>query len=129
MTGGKGGNGGNLQSFGNSGLFDDGATRRKPAETGGNPVQRLCSGNRSWFGCLTQGVHARRISGRTYAHRLRKLRKPSVRSVDRRRTLVAIGPAHVGRQGEGDLAVVMARRRTKLEGLQSLPAQFDVVHR
>src|SRR4030088_3236712 len=28
-----GGKGGNLQSFGNRGLFDDGATRRKPAET------------------------------------------------------------------------------------------------
>ena len=32
-SGGKGGKGGNLQSFGNNGLFDDGATRRKPAET------------------------------------------------------------------------------------------------
>jgi hypothetical protein len=32
----RGGKGGNLQFFGNSGLFDDGATRRKPAETGGN---------------------------------------------------------------------------------------------
>ena len=36
-SGGKGGKGGNLQSLGNSGLFDDGATWRKPAETGGNP--------------------------------------------------------------------------------------------
>ena len=36
MSGGKGGKGGNLQSLGNSGLFDDGATWRKPAETGGN---------------------------------------------------------------------------------------------
>jgi hypothetical protein len=35
-SGGKGGKGGNLQSFGNNGLFDDGATWRKPAETGGN---------------------------------------------------------------------------------------------
>jgi hypothetical protein len=35
-SGGKGGKGGNLQSFGNSSLFDDGAMRRKPAETGGN---------------------------------------------------------------------------------------------
>ena len=33
ITGGKGGKGGNLQSLGNSGFFDDGATRRKP---GGN---------------------------------------------------------------------------------------------
>jgi hypothetical protein len=39
--GGKGGKGGNLQSFGNSGLFDDGATRRKPAETGGNPCRNF----------------------------------------------------------------------------------------
>src|SRR5260370_17441350 len=51
-----------------------------------------------------------------------------VRSVDRAGALVAVGPAHVGRQGEGDLAVVMARRRAKLEGLQALAAQFDVVH-
>jgi hypothetical protein len=35
-SGGKGGKGGNLRSFGNRGLFDGGATRRKPAETGGN---------------------------------------------------------------------------------------------
>src|ERR1700730_8457991 len=55
MTGGKGGKGGNLQSFGNSSLFDDGATRRKPAETGGNPLQRLCSRNCPQFCCLTQG--------------------------------------------------------------------------
>ena len=54
-SGGKGGKGGNLQSFGNSGLFDDGATRRKPAETGGNPLQRLCSRNRPAFPCLTLG--------------------------------------------------------------------------
>src|SRR4029077_2821476 len=33
----SGGKGGNLQSLGNSGLFDDGATWRKPAETGGTP--------------------------------------------------------------------------------------------
>src|SRR5260370_35685475 len=50
-------------------------------------------------------------------------------SVDRRRALVAIGPAHVRRQSEGDLAVVVARRRAELEGLQALAAQFDVVHR
>ena len=36
MTGGKGAKGGNLESLGNRGLFDDGAKRRKPAETGGN---------------------------------------------------------------------------------------------
>src|ERR1700736_1413445 len=58
MTGGKGGKGGNLQSFGNSGLFDDGATRRKPAETGGNPLRRLCSRNCPQFCCLTQGVRS-----------------------------------------------------------------------
>jgi hypothetical protein len=33
MTGGKGAKGGNLESLGNSGLFDDGAKRRKLAET------------------------------------------------------------------------------------------------
>src|SRR5580704_7600624 len=52
----------------------------------------------------------------------------AARSVDRRRALVAIGPAHVGRQGEGDLAVVVARRRAELERLEALAAQFDVVH-
>jgi hypothetical protein len=36
MSGGKGGKGGNLESLGNTGLSDDGAKRRKPAETGGN---------------------------------------------------------------------------------------------
>jgi hypothetical protein len=36
MSGGKGGKGGNLQSLGKRGLFDEGAKRRKPAETGGN---------------------------------------------------------------------------------------------
>ena len=40
-SGGKGGKGGNLQSLGNSGLFDDGATRRKPTETGGNPCRNF----------------------------------------------------------------------------------------
>src|SRR5258708_25416111 len=49
-------------------------------------------------------------------------------SVDRAGALVAVRPAHVGRQGEGDLAVVVARRRAELEGLQPLAAQFDVVH-
>ena len=44
-TGGKGGKVGYLQPLGNSGLFDDGATWRKPAETGGNPLQKLCSRN------------------------------------------------------------------------------------
>ena len=33
MSGGKGGKGGNLESLGNTGLADDGAKRRKPAET------------------------------------------------------------------------------------------------
>src|SRR5882724_1292771 len=33
-----------------------------------------------------------------------------VQSVDRAQPFVAIGPAHVGRQGEGDLAIVVARR-------------------
>ena len=56
-TGGKGGKGGNLQSLGNSGLFDDGATWRKPAETGGNPLQKLCSRNCPHFPCLTFGLH------------------------------------------------------------------------
>jgi hypothetical protein len=45
-TGGKGGKGGNLESLGNGALSDDGAKRRKPAETGGNPLQELCSRNR-----------------------------------------------------------------------------------
>jgi hypothetical protein len=69
MSGGNAGNAGNLQSLGNSGLFGPAAKRRKLAEIGGNSLQRLCPGNRSWFGCLIQGVHARRFSGRTYAHR------------------------------------------------------------
>jgi hypothetical protein len=54
----SGGKGGNLESLGNSGLFDDGATLRKPAETGGNPLQRLCSRNCPQFCCLTQGVQS-----------------------------------------------------------------------
>ena len=66
-SGGKGGKGGNLQSFGNSGLFDDGATRRKPAET---PAE-TCSGNCPLFCCLTHGVQ----SMQSTTHRLRKLRK------------------------------------------------------
>jgi hypothetical protein len=36
MSGGKGAKGGNLESLGNRGPADDVATRRKPAETGGN---------------------------------------------------------------------------------------------
>jgi hypothetical protein len=36
MSGGKGAKGGNLESLGNTGLADDAAKRRKPAETGGN---------------------------------------------------------------------------------------------
>jgi hypothetical protein len=36
MRGGNAGNTGNLESLGNSALFDGGAKRRKPAETGGN---------------------------------------------------------------------------------------------
>src|SRR6267154_1368459 len=36
MSGGKGAKGGNLESLGNTGPADDVATRRKPAETGGN---------------------------------------------------------------------------------------------
>ena len=70
-SGGKGGKGGNLQSFGNSGLFDDGATRRKPAETGGNPVQKLCSGNCPHFPVSPTGCSPKA----RYRHRLRKLRK------------------------------------------------------
>jgi hypothetical protein len=70
-SGGKGGKGGNLQSFGNNGLFDDGATRRKPAETGGNPVQKLCSGNCPHFPVSPTGCSPKA----RYRHRLRKLRK------------------------------------------------------
>jgi hypothetical protein len=44
-SGGKGAKGGNLESLGNTGPADDVATRRKPAETGGNwrkpPAQTL----------------------------------------------------------------------------------------
>ena len=36
MSGGKGAKGGNLESLGNRGSADAAATRRKPAETGGN---------------------------------------------------------------------------------------------
>ena len=62
-TGGKGGKGGNLVSLGNGGLSDDGAKRRKPAETGGNPLQELCSRNRPQFCRLTQGVHSKALIG------------------------------------------------------------------
>ena len=58
-TGGKGGKGGNLESLGNGALSNDGAKRRKPAETGGNPLQELCSRNRPEFYCLTQGVQSK----------------------------------------------------------------------
>jgi hypothetical protein len=44
MSGGNAGNAGNLQSFGNSGLFDPAANRRKLAEIGGNPLQILWPG-------------------------------------------------------------------------------------
>src|SRR5260370_35726517 len=37
MSGGKGAKGGNLESLGKTGLADDAAKRRKPAETGGEP--------------------------------------------------------------------------------------------
>ena len=57
-SGGKGGKGGNLQSFGNSGLFDDGATRRKPGGNWRKPPQRLCSGNCSGSCRLTHGVQS-----------------------------------------------------------------------
>ena len=44
MSGGKGGKGGNLGAPEIRALADDGATRRKPAETGGNPSLRPHSG-------------------------------------------------------------------------------------
>src|SRR5882757_8405780 len=59
-SGGKVGKGGNPHSLGNSGSFDDGATWRKPAETGGNPRQELCSSNCRQFCRLGQGVHSAR---------------------------------------------------------------------
>jgi hypothetical protein len=43
MSGGKGAKGGNLESLGNTGLADDAAKRRKPAEIGGN--QRALAGH------------------------------------------------------------------------------------
>jgi hypothetical protein len=43
-SGGKGAKGGNLESLGNTGLADDGAKRRKPGETGGNPFWGPYSG-------------------------------------------------------------------------------------
>jgi hypothetical protein len=61
-SGGKGGNAGNRQSLGISGLFDPAAKRRKPAETGGNPLQRLCSRNCPQFCCLTFGVHYKSLA-------------------------------------------------------------------
>ena len=47
-----------------------------PAETGGNPLQRLCSRNCPWFCCVTQGVQPKAQRH----HRLRKLRKLPSRS-------------------------------------------------
>jgi hypothetical protein len=61
-SGGNTGNAGNLQSLGNSGLFDPAAKRRKPAEIGGNPLQRLCSRNCPQFCCLTFGVHYKSLA-------------------------------------------------------------------
>src|SRR4249919_2595224 len=51
------------------------------------------------------------------ANRLAAISAPPPGSVDRAGALVAVGPAHVGRQGEGDLAVVVARRGAELERL------------
>jgi hypothetical protein len=48
-SGGKGGKGGNLQSLGNSGLFEDGAMWRKLAET---PAETFLENCRQ-FCCLT----------------------------------------------------------------------------
>ena len=73
--GGNAGKAGNPQSFGNSGLFDDGAIRRKLAETGGNTLQGVFPGNCQRIGDLIQRARARRISGRLSVHGLRKLRK------------------------------------------------------
>jgi hypothetical protein len=44
-------------------LSDDGAKRRKPAETGGTPLQELCSRNRPQFCRLIQGVHSIALIG------------------------------------------------------------------
>src|SRR5882724_8246101 len=44
---------------------------RKPAQTGGNSLQKLCSRNCPHFPCLTFGVHSKA----QHRHRLRKLRK------------------------------------------------------
>src|SRR5260370_19101613 len=57
------GKGGNLESLGNGPLSDDGATLRKPAETGGNPLQELCSRNRPQVCRLIQSVHPKTLIG------------------------------------------------------------------
>src|SRR5580704_11117777 len=79
-SGGKGAKGGNLESLGNGGLSDDGAKRRKPAETGGNSVQKLCSRNCPQFCCLTQGVQSKSLVGVSLAEiaeiGCRRLRRP-----------------------------------------------------
>ena len=67
MSGGNAGNAGNLQFLGNSGLFDPAAKRRKSAEIGGNPLQRLCSRNCPQFCCLTLGVHSKPLIGGSLA--------------------------------------------------------------
>src|SRR5215831_3053323 len=60
----------------------------------------------------------------------RRYPRAASNSVERARALVAIGPAHVGRQGDGDLAVAsVARRGAELEGLEPLTADLDVVDR
>jgi hypothetical protein len=50
LTGGKGGKGGNLESAGKTGPADDVAKRRKPAETGGNPLWGPYSGAKVFSG-------------------------------------------------------------------------------
>jgi hypothetical protein len=40
---------------------------REAAETGGNPLQELCSRNRLQFPCLAFGVHAKTLIGVTLA--------------------------------------------------------------
>jgi hypothetical protein len=55
MSGGNAGNAGNLQSLGNSGIWDRVEMRRKLAEIGGNPLPKSLFGklfavSRSHFG-------------------------------------------------------------------------------
>src|ERR1700730_19448195 len=146
MSGGKGAKGGNLESLGNTGPADDVATRRKPAETGGNLFLGPYSGAKVFLEGLREtpnslaetaetptaaarpGTRARALS----LHRVRdhlahhRRQRPFGHAVDR-------APARAGRQpgqaigrgggaGHGELEMEM-RKSVAHQPVENLPAR------